>query len=115
MAGNAFGLSKDLKSDSTIPEGIPAILFYMSFFRCPRKIEELAYFVYLSGGYVSLVGLLSKEEGQNLSMIVDEIFSSPEDMAENLQWFYENREILPQRDYDDICKLDNELPDSPRA
>ena len=28
-------------------------------------------------GYVSLVGLLSKEEGQNLSMIVDEIFSSP--------------------------------------
>ena len=35
-------------------------------------------------GYVSLVGLLNKEEGQNLSMIVDEIFSSPEVMAESL-------------------------------
>ncbi len=35
-------------------------------------------------GYVSLVGLLSKSEGQNLSMIVDEIFSSPEVMAESL-------------------------------
>ena len=32
-------------------------------------------------GYVSLIGLLSKEE-QNASMIVDEVFSSPESMAE---------------------------------
>ena len=68
-------------------------------------------------GYVSLVGLLSKEEGQNRSMIVDEIFSSPEEMAESLlrnwrwQWFYENRELLPRKDYDDICRLDDELPD----
>ena len=71
-------------------------------------------------GYVSLVGLLNKEEGQNLSMIVDEIFSSPEGMAESLlhnwrwQWFYANRKLLPRKDYDDICKLDNELPDSLR-
>ncbi len=71
-------------------------------------------------GYVSLIGLMSKEEGQNLSMIVDEIFSSPESMAESLlrnwrwQWFYENREMLPRKDYDDICKLDDELPDSLR-
>ena len=71
-------------------------------------------------GYVSLVGLLSKAEGQNLSMIVDEIFSSPEVMAESLlrnwrwQWFYENRELLPRKDYDDICRLDDEVPDSLR-
>lgn len=71
-------------------------------------------------GYVSLVGLLSKEEGQNRSMIVDEIFSAPEEMAESLlrnwrwQWFYENRELLPRKDYDDICRLDDELPDSLR-
>ena len=70
-------------------------------------------------GYVSLIGLLSKEE-QSASMIVDEIFSSPESMAESLlrnwrwQWFYANRKLLPRKDYDDICKLDNELPDSLR-
>lgn len=34
-------------------------------------------------GYVSLIGLLSKED-QNASVIVDEIFSSPESMAESL-------------------------------
>ena len=66
-------------------------------------------------GYVSLIGLLNKEEEQNLSMIVDEIFSSPECMAESLlrnwrwQWFYENKELLPRKDYDDICKLDYEV------
>jgi len=71
-------------------------------------------------GYVSLIGLLNEEEEQNTSMIVDEIFSSPESMAESLlrnwrwQWFYENRELLPRKDYDDICKLDHELPDSLR-
>lgn len=67
-----------------------------------------------------LVGLLSKAEGQNLSMIVDEIFSSPKAMAESLlrnwrwQWFHENRELLPRKDYDDICRLDDEVPDSLR-
>lgn len=68
-------------------------------------------------GYVSLIGLLSKEE-QNASMIVDEIFSSPESMAESLlrnwrwQWFYEHKELLPRKDYDDIRKLDSDLPDN---
>lgn len=69
---------------------------------------------------MSLIGLLSKAEGQNLSMIVDEIFLSQEVMAESLlrnwrcQWFYENRELLPRKDYDDICRLVNEMPDSLR-
>ena len=47
-------------------------------------------------GYVSLVGLLSKEEGQNRSMIVDEIFSSPEEMAESLlrNWNYCHEKIM---------------------
>ena len=53
-------------------------------------------------GYVSLIGLLNKEE-QNASVIVDEIFSSPESMAESLlrnwrwQWFYEHKELLPRK------------------
>lgn len=68
-------------------------------------------------GYVSLIGLLNKEEKQNVSMSVDEVFTSPERMAESLlrnwrwQWFYENRDLLPRKDYDDICKLDYEVPD----
>lgn len=68
-------------------------------------------------GYVSLVGLLSNENEHHLSMIVDEIFSSPEKMAESLlrnwrwQWFYEHKELLPRKDYDDICMLDLELPE----
>lgn len=68
-------------------------------------------------GYVSLIGLLNKEE-QNASVIVDEIFSSPESMAESLlrnwrwQWFYEHTELLPRKDYDDIRKLDSDLPDN---
>ncbi len=68
-------------------------------------------------GYVSLIGLLNKEESHNLSMIVDKIFPSPESMAESLlcnwrwQWFYENKELLPRKDYDDIRKLDYEVPD----
>lgn len=68
-------------------------------------------------GYVSLIGLLNKEE-QNASVIVDEIFSSPESMAESLlrnwrwQWFYEHKESLPRKDYDDIRKLDSDLPDN---
>lgn len=62
-------------------------------------------------GYVSLVGLLGKEEKQNVSMVVDEIFTSPEKMAESLlcnwrwQWFYENKDLLPRKDYDDICMM----------
>lgn len=69
---------------------------------------------------MSLVGLLSKEEGQSLSMIIDEVFSSPKGMSESLlrnwrwQWFYENRKLLSRKDYDDICDLDDELPDSLR-
>lgn len=68
-------------------------------------------------GYVSVIGLLDKDEPQNLSMIVDKIFPSPESMAESLlcnwrwQWFYENKELLPRKDYDDIRKLDYEVPD----
>lgn len=68
-------------------------------------------------GYVSVIGLLDKDEPQNLSMIVDKIFPSPKSMAESLlcnwrwQWFYENKELLPRKDYEDIRKLDYEVPD----
>lgn len=68
-------------------------------------------------GYVSLVGLYDQIRKKNLSMKIDEIFLSPEEMAESLlrnwrwQWFYDNRKLLPRTDYDDICDLDGDLPD----
>lgn len=68
-------------------------------------------------GYVSLIGLFEAGKGQDISAKIDEIFSSPEEMAKSLlrnwrwQWFYENRESLPRKDYNDICDLDNNLPD----
>lgn len=68
-------------------------------------------------GYVSMIGLFNKDEPQNLSVIIDNIFPSPESMAESLlcnwrwQWFYENKELLPRKDYEDIRKLDYEVPD----
>lgn len=71
-------------------------------------------------GYVSLIGLLDKEDNKSLSIIIDEVFPSPEKMAESLlhnwrwQWLYENRVLLPGKDYDDICKLDEEVPDALR-
>ena len=64
-----------------------------------------------------LIGLLNKEE-QNASVIVDEIFSSPESMAESSlrnwrwQWFYEHKDCCHGKDYDDIRKLDSDLPDN---
>lgn len=68
-------------------------------------------------GYISLIGLFEAGKGQDISAKIDEIFSSPEEMAKSLlrnwrwQWFYENRESLPRKDYNDICDLDNNLPD----
>lgn len=73
-------------------------------------------------GYVALIGLLNKEDNRSLSVsiIIDEVFFSPEKMAESLlhnwrwQWLYENRALLPRKDYDDICELDEEVPDALR-
>ena len=82
-----------------------------------EKSEDYHIAYIYPAGYVSLIGLLNKEE-QNASVIVDEIFSSPESMAESLlrnwrwQWFYEHKELLPRKDYDDIRKLDSDLPDN---
>lgn len=73
-------------------------------------------------GYVALIGLLNKEDNRSLSVsiIIDEVFFSPEKMAESLlynwrwQWLYENRALLTTKDYDDICKLDETVPDALR-
>lgn len=68
-------------------------------------------------GYVSVLGLYERDSIQNNSMKIDEVFHSPEEMADSLlrnwrwQWFYKNRELLGCQDYENICNLDNEIPD----
>lgn len=68
-------------------------------------------------GYVSVLGLYERDSTQNNSMKIDEVFHSPEEMADSLlrnwrwQWFYKNRKLLGSQDYHDICNLDNEIPD----
>lgn len=65
-------------------------------------------------GYVSVLGLYERDSTQNNSMKIDEVFHSPEEMANSLlrnwrwQWFYKNRKLLGCQDYEDICNLDNE-------
>lgn len=78
------------------------------------KDYHIAYIYQL--GYASVIGLHNKNNTQNISMKIDEIFYSPEDMADSLlrnwrwQWFYKNRKVLGCQDYDDICNLDNNIP-----
>lgn len=68
-------------------------------------------------GYVSVIGLYDNDSTQNISMKVDEVFQSPKEMADSLlrnwrwQWFYKNRKLLGCQDYEDICNLDNNIPD----
>ena len=51
-------------------------------------------------GYVSVLGLYERDSTQNNSMKIDEVFHSPEEMADSLlrnwrwQWFYKNRKLL---------------------
>lgn len=46
-------------------------------------------------------------------MKIDEVFHSPEEMADSLlrnwrwQWFYKNRKLLGCQDFENICNLDN--------
>ncbi len=66
-------------------------------------------------GYASLIGSSIGSDYQK-SAVIDEVFASPEQMAESLlrnwrwQWFYDNRESLQGKDYDDICDLDYDIP-----
>lgn len=90
----------------------------ISIFSCVLEKSKDYHIAYIYEiGYVALIGLLNKEKTQNASMIVDEIFTSPERMAESFlrnwrwQWFYENRERMSQKDYDNIFELDYEVPD----
>ena len=47
----------------------------------------------------------------------DFVFHSPEEMADSLlrnwrwQWFYKNRKLLGCQDFENICNLDNKIPD----
>lgn len=64
-------------------------------------------------GYVSVLGLYERDSTQNNSMKIDEVFHSPEEMADSLlrnwrwQWFYKNRKLLGCQDFENICNLDN--------
>lgn len=68
-------------------------------------------------GYVSVLGLYERDSTQNNSMKIDEVFHSPEEMADSLlrnwrwQWFYKNRKLLGCQDFENICNLDNIIPD----
>lgn len=60
------------------------------------KDYHIAYVHYI--GYVSLIGLFEGKENQGVSTKIDEVFTTPEKMAESLlrnwrwQWYYENRD-----------------------
>lgn len=67
-------------------------------------------------GYASLIGLRRSPDGKNASVILDEIFTSPEEMAESFlknwrwQWLYKHKQDLGAKDYEDITALDNDVP-----
>lgn len=67
-------------------------------------------------GYTSLIGLRKSSDGKNASVIIDEIFASPEEMAESFlknwrwQWLYKHKQDLDIKDYEDIKDLDNDIP-----
>lgn len=67
-------------------------------------------------GYVSVIGGHDMMDAENRpSVIIDEIFRSPDDMAESLllnwkwQWLYEHRQSMRINDYEDISKMDNDM------
>lgn len=64
----------------------------------------------------SVTLLTLPKSGHVKSVMIDEVFSDPERLAESLlrnwcwQWFYENRRSVKEKDYDDIRTLDNDVP-----
>lgn len=72
---------------------------------------------YIHGiGYVSVIGVHKKGEKVNSSMQIDEIFYSPQEMADSLlqnwrwQWYYKNKGHMQGKDYIDICDLEHDIP-----
>lgn len=69
-------------------------------------------------GYAALIGLRQDSETEEFSVIIDDVFTSPEKMAENLlqnwrwQWFYKNRDFIGEKDFVDIRQLDRDIPDA---
>lgn len=69
-------------------------------------------------GYVSIVGECNFTNCKGSSSIfIDELFNSPEKMAESLlknwrwQWFYGHRWDIGKKDYEDIRDLDEDIPE----
>lgn len=72
-------------------------------------------------GYVSAVGLCDLLNlKRKASVFIDEIFDTPEKMAESLlsnwrwQWFYRNKQDIGVKDYDNIRDLDKSVPEELR-
>lgn len=73
-------------------------------------------------GYVSVVGVCDfLNLKRKTSVFIDEIFDTPEKMAESLlnnwrwQWFYKNKQDMGIKDYDDIRDLDKSVPEELRG
>lgn len=70
-------------------------------------------------GYVSVIGECDIAKcKRKSSLFIDEILDTPEKMAESLlknwrwQWFYEHKQNLGPKDYEDIRNLDADVPET---
>lgn len=71
-----------------------------------------------NAGYIAVVGDVD-DTGykKRTEFFVDEIFDSPEKMAESLlrnwrwQWFYGHKQDIGKKDYNDIQDLDKDVPE----
>lgn len=73
-------------------------------------------------GYIAVVGEVDALNYENkTTFFVDEVFDTPEKMAESLlrnwrwQWFYEHKQDIGKKDYEDIRDLDKDVPEDMRA
>ncbi len=71
-----------------------------------------------NAGYIAVVGEIDDTGYKNRTgFFVDEIFDSPEKMAESLlrnwrwQWFYGHKQDIGKKDYKDIQDLDKDVPE----
>lgn len=69
-------------------------------------------------GYIAVVGEINDISHKNKTgFFVDEIFDTPEQMAESLlrnwrwQWFYRHKQDIGKKDYNDIQDMDKDVPE----
>lgn len=71
-----------------------------------------------NAGYIAVVGEIDDTSCKNRTgFFVDEIFDTPEEMAESLlrnwrwQWLYGHKQDIGKKDYKDIQDLDKDVPE----